>query len=71
MTFRKEISEFIRKTSHLLLEWLTIIFLAVFAAMWIWFFVLLVQASGEVRSLGSSGPFDYEGSDEDYDGPVR
>ena len=51
--------------------WLTIIFLAVFAAMWIWFFVLLVQASGEVRSLGSSGPFDYEGSDEDYEGPVR
>ena len=25
----------------------------------------------EVRSLGSSGPFDYEGSDADYDGPVR
>ena len=31
----------------------------------------LLQASGEVRSLGSSGPFDYEGSDEDYEGPVR
>jgi hypothetical protein len=31
---------------------------------------LLLQASGE--SLHSvSGPFDYEGSDEDYDGPVR
>ena len=28
-------------------------------------------AGSEVRSLGSSGPFDYEGSDEDYDGPVR
>ena len=33
---------------------------------------LLQAASGEeVRSLGSSGPFDYEGSDEKYDGPVR
>ena len=32
----------------------------------------LLQASGKkVQSLGSSGPFDYEGSDEDYDGPVR
>ena len=31
----------------------------------------LLQASGEVRSLDSSGPFDYEGSDDDYDGPVR
>ena len=31
----------------------------------------LLQASGKVRSLGSSGPFDYEGSDEDYDGDVR
>ena len=31
----------------------------------------LLQASGKVRSLGSSGPFDYEGSDEDYDGTVR
>jgi hypothetical protein len=30
----------------------------------------LLQAS-EVHSLGSSGPFDYEGSDEDYDGDVR
>ena len=30
----------------------------------------LLQTSGE--SLYSvSGPFDYEGSDEDYDGPVR
>ena len=30
----------------------------------------LLKASGE--SLHSvSGPFDYEGSDEDYDGPVR
>ena len=28
-------------------------------------------AGSEVRSLGSSGPFDYEGSDEDYEGPVR
>ena len=62
-----ELTRFIAETPL----WLTIIFFAVFAAMWIWFFVLLVQASGEVRSLGSSGPFDYEGSDEDYDGPVR
>ena len=31
----------------------------------------LLQASGKVRSLGSSGPFDYEGSDENYDGTVR
>ena len=31
----------------------------------------LLQASGEVRSLGSSGPFDYGGSDEDYEGDVR
>ena len=28
-------------------------------------------AGSEVHSLGSSGPFDYEGSDEDYEGPVR
>ena len=62
-----ELTHFIAETPL----WLTIIFLAVFAAMWLWFFVLLVQASGEVRSLGSSGPFDYEGSDEDYEGPVR
>ena len=71
MALCEQIAEFGGEALHLLLEWLTIIFLAVFAAMWIWFFVLLVQASGEVRSLGSSGPFDYEGSDEDYDGPVR
>jgi len=33
---------------------------------------LLLAVSGEkVQSLGSSGPFDYEGSDEDYDGDVR
>ena len=31
----------------------------------------LLQASGEVRFLGSSGPFYYGGSDENYDGPVR
>jgi len=31
----------------------------------------LLQASGEVRFLGSSGPFYYGGSDEYYDGPVR
>jgi len=31
----------------------------------------LLQASGKVRSLGSSGPFDYEGSDENYEGDVR
>ena len=32
----------------------------------------LLAASGEeVHSLGSTGPFDYEGDDEDYDGPVR
>lgn len=31
----------------------------------------LLQASSEVQSLDSSGPFDYEGSDEDYDGDVR
>jgi hypothetical protein len=28
-------------------------------------------AGSEVRSLDSSGPFDYEGSDDDYEGPVR
>ena len=28
-------------------------------------------SGSEVRSHGSSGPFDYEGSDEDYEGPVR
>ena len=28
-------------------------------------------SGSEARSLGSSGPFDYEGSDEDYEGPVR
>ena len=28
-------------------------------------------AGSEVRSLGSSGPFDYEGCDAGYDGPVR
>ena len=33
---------------------------------------LLLAGSGEkVQSLGSSGPFDYEGSDENYDGDVR
>ena len=32
---------------------------------------LLAGSSKEVHSLGSSGPFDYEGSDEDYEGPVR
>ena len=32
---------------------------------------LLVGSGEEVHSLGSSGPFDYEGSDADYDGPVR
>ena len=32
----------------------------------------LLAGSGEkVQSLGSSGPFDYEGDDEDYGGPVR
>jgi len=31
----------------------------------------LLQASGEVRSLDSSGPFDYGGSDDDYEGDVR
>ena len=30
----------------------------------------LLQAS-EVHSLGSSGPFDYEGSDEEYDEGAR
>jgi hypothetical protein len=28
-------------------------------------------SGSEVRSLGSSGPFDYEGSDAGYEGPVR
>ena len=32
---------------------------------------LLAGSGKEVRSLGSSGPFDYEGSDEEYDGDVR
>lgn len=32
---------------------------------------LLAGSGSEVRSLGSSGPFDYEGSDADYEGPVR
>ena len=31
----------------------------------------LLQASSEVRFLGSSGPFYYVGSDADYEGPVR
>ena len=32
----------------------------------------LLQASGGERNLRSvSGPFDYEGSDEDYEGDVR
>ena len=31
----------------------------------------LLQASGKVRSLGSSGLFDFEGGDADYVGPVR
>ena len=32
----------------------------------------LLQASGSERNLRSvSGPFDYEGSDADYGGPVR
>ena len=31
----------------------------------------LLQASGEVRFLDSSGPFDYEGSDAGYEGDVR
>ena len=35
-----ELNRFIAETPL----WLTIIFFAVFAAMWIWFFVLLVQA---------------------------
>lgn len=35
-----ELTHFIAETPL----WLTIIFLAVFAAMWLWFFVLLVQA---------------------------
>ena len=35
-----ELTRFIAETPL----WLTIIFFAVFAAMWIWFFVLLVQA---------------------------
>lgn len=32
---------------------------------------LLQASSKEVQFLGSSGPFDYEGSDADYEGPVR
>ena len=32
---------------------------------------LLAGSGEEVHSLGSSGPFDYEGSDADYEGPVR
>ena len=32
---------------------------------------LLLQASGERNLHSVSGPFDYEGSDEGYDGPVR
>ena len=32
---------------------------------------LLAVSGEEVHSLGSSGPFDYEGSDADYEGPVR
>ena len=35
-----ELTRFIAETPL----WLAIIFLAVFAAMWIWFFVLLVRA---------------------------
>ena len=31
----------------------------------------LLQASGKGNLHSVSGPFDYEGSDEDYDGPVR
>ena len=31
----------------------------------------LLQASGEGKLHSVSGPFDYEGSDEDYEGPVR
>ena len=31
----------------------------------------LLAGSGKVRFLGSSGPFDYEGSDNGYGGPVR
>ena len=31
----------------------------------------LLQASGERNLRSVSGPFDYEGSDEDYGGPVR
>jgi len=31
----------------------------------------LLQASDEKNLHSVSGPFDYEGSDEDYDGPVR
>lgn len=31
----------------------------------------LLQASGERNLHSVSGPFDYEGSDEDYEGPVR
>jgi len=32
---------------------------------------LLQASSKEVHSLGSSGPFDYGGSDEYYEGDVR
>ena len=32
---------------------------------------LLQASSDKVRSLGSSGPFEYEGSDEEYEGDVR
>ena len=39
-TNRTELTRFIAETPL----WLTIIFFAVFAAMWIWFFVLLWQA---------------------------
>ena len=31
----------------------------------------LLAGSDKVRSLGSSGPFNYEGSDENYEGDVR
>ena len=31
----------------------------------------LLAGSDKVQSLGSTGPFDYEGSDEEYDGDVR
>ena len=32
---------------------------------------LLAGSDKEVHSLGSTGPFDYEGDDENYGGPVR